>query len=1040
MKPIQLTMVAFGPYNKQEIIDFRKLQSNLFLITGPTGAGKTSIFDGISYSIYGKTSGTSRPEKSVRCDHAPEDLLTEVVFEFELNAKKYKVTRIPEQDRLKKSGEGFTKQKSDALLEAEHFERPIVGVKLVNEYLESLIGLNQKQFKQIMMIPQGEFRELLMADSNERSEIMKNIFKTYFYEALQKKFSEDKKVLKNGLDQHLKNIELLLSQIETDDEELNAYLDMEVKPMDLIIKKTIELTERQTNILNEQNLMLTQLKEDYKKQLEEKHLQITFNHELNTYRDAKSTLDQLLADKEVYETKKNRIEVLNAVAKIKPYYDQNMRLKEKEKLLKEQFTSKEISLKDKAEQSEKIQKEYEKVTSSAYTEKMKALDEYIYQLNQHLQKIKEAELLLAQVDSQSEILNKQQENVKKISDSLGENQEKRKELLAFIELNEHCKLDFEKLSQKKSELERQKKNLETAVACKDKLTALSDQIKLVQVEVDEKKKLYDDKTLAYKTLQKNYHLNQAAILASELADHIPCPVCGSLEHPSKAVFHGEIITEGFLKTIESQWTSAQDIYQKSLLSYEKALEKKENENTNFENAMKILYEDGVVKSLSKDDLDQGIGDFKVSLSNWEVQFRALEETVKAYDLKKEALKAINLTIEEHTLTFNHEQKQLEEILEIAKQLKIQYDTIIQSIPEKLRNKKDLNLEKEMSLKALDHQTVYREDLMNRYQILKDEYLTIQTQLDTLKVQLKEIESEIEASDGQLKNKLFEVEVNALEGFTMLITALEELDALKEEVELYNNQVLLLSNKCTELKAYENEQAKDLEKLEVQIKETEEKEQSYVNTINSLTKKNDDFIKIVDRIQKIKSEIASSEGTYRVLAEMTDILTGKNPKNMSLEKFVQATYLEDILQVANGRLLKMTNNRYQLRIAEDVLDRRSGSGLDLEVEDSYTGQPRSVKTLSGGESFKASLAMALGMAEVVQAYAGGIQLDTVFIDEGFGTLDQESLDSAINCLVELQDTGRLVGIISHVSELKERIQTQLIVSPSDQGSTTEFVQG
>lgn len=1040
MKPIQLTMVAFGPYNKKEVIDFRKLQSNLFLITGPTGAGKTSIFDGISYSIYGKTSGTNRPEKSVRCDHAPEDLLTEVVFEFELHNKPYKITRIPEQDRLKKSGEGFTKQKSDALLEASHLEKPIVGVKQVNEYLESLIGLNQKQFKQIMMIPQGEFRELLMADSSDRSEIMKSIFKTYFYENLQKKFAEDKKNLKNSLDQHLTNIDILLSQIETDDEEINGYLTLEVKPVDLIIKKTLELTEIQANRIEEQNQLLKKIKEDYKKQLEEKHLQVTFNHELKIYLDAKEALDKLLAEKEVYENKKNRMETLNAVAKIKPYYDQNVSLKDKVKLLKEQFDSKEISLQETAEASEKLQKAYDEVTSTAYANKLKALEEQIYQLNQHLEKIKEADLLLTQVDVQQALSKKQQGIVDHLSNTLAINQEKSEELQAYIVLNEHCKLDFEKFNQKKLDLERHKRSIDLALAYSDKLKELYEHVALEETHLEEVKKLYDEKTFAYKTLQKNYHLNQAAILASELSDNLPCPVCGSREHPNKAVFNGEMISEVLLKDMEGLWTEAQETYQKILLNYEKALEKRDNEKKNFENAMKILLEDGVVENLTESGLEDGIIAFGITLSNFDAQFKVLEETVRTYDSNKESLKKINATLEENTISYNHEQKQLESILEIEKQLRIKYDTIVQSIPDHLRNKEDFNLEKEKQLKDLDGFTSYRDDVMKKYQLLKEEHLTLKTQLDTLKVQLDELTVDVSTSEVQLRHKLLEIHIDTTESYIVLLEALKEFDSLKQDLDAYHNQVLLLSNKCEEFKAYENEKPKDLSILELRIQETEEKEQNYVNLMNNLAKKNDDFRKIIDRVQSIKSEIASSEGTYRVLAEMTDILTGKNPKNMSLERFVQATYLEDILQVANSRLLKMTNNRYQLRIAEDIMDRRSGSGLDLEVEDSYTGQPRSVKTLSGGESFKASLSMALAMAEVVQAYAGGIQLDTVFIDEGFGTLDQESLDSAINCLVELQDTGRLVGIISHVSELKERIQTQLIVTPTDHGSTTAFIQG
>lgn len=368
----------------------------------------------------------------------------------------------------------------------------------------------------------------------------------------------------------------------------------------------------------------------------------------------------------------------------------------------------------------------------------------------------------------------------------------------------------------------------------------------------------------------------------------------------------------------------------------------------------------------------------------------------------------------------------------------QYDTFIKDIPKENQSLEPLLEEKNKISHTLKLQEEEKKFILNQYNHEKETELQLMTQEDGLKEQVNHLTESLQLADDKLQALLKDHEIGSVETLMNLLSHTIQIPSLEKAIKSYEDQMLLLKDKCLELQEFEEKTLYDLSLLDDKIKALEEKEGKLNQEISDINKWISQHESIINQVAQIRKDILKSEQDYKVLAHLSDVINGKNAKNINLERFVQATYLEDILEVANSRLLKMTNNRYLLKIGQDVMDRRSGSGLDLEVDDSFTGQARSVKTLSGGESFKASLALALALAEVVQAYAGGIQLDTVFIDEGFGTLDQESLDSAINCLVDLQDSGRLVGIISHVSELKERIQTQLLVKPGDAGSTTEFI--
>ena len=826
MRPINLKMSAFGPFAGTVELNMDLLgKDGLYLITGDTGAGKTTIFDAICYALYGESSGQTRESSMFRSKYATDDVATEVCLEFEHRDKIYKIERSPRQIRPKKRGEGTTEEDPKAnifLPDGKVVTKP----DLVTKKVQEILGIDVEQFKQIVMLAQGEFLKLLLAGTNERQEIFRKIFYTdkykFFQEEIAREYSEveDKyKQTKTSIDQYRNGI-----QIADDSSYADEY--QKVVSEELILADTLQLL---SDIIDEDNAE--------KKQYEEKSEVITKKIEEIT------------------------TEIGGLDAKINSYDGEYEKKEDSNRQLKE------------AEESLKISEE-------------------------NLEKYKEKKERL-----------------------IGEKTEAKTELSELEDVDTQT----EKYLNAKKELDRE---LEDHLTFKEEiadLERLEDELSKSKDEYIKAENEYREKLDVYNALDRDYRAGQAGVLAAELEEGKPCPVCGSTSHPNPAKFDKKIPTESQLK---------------------KAKEESETAHENVNNK---------------------------SSASAEINGRYNQSYVQ---IKKKS---------EQLLGEFYEQ-------DLAGRLETEINKIRENIDSTDKQLIEIQRSKELKIELEDKLTKLEEDL----------------------------------SDTEEKLHKEEVEFLGLS---------KDVDRLKKDCEKQEKEIARIDKEISEYR----KQLQDLEKLRDERQAELKSVQSDINDVVSRVSANQ---KTRDNINNLATEITKLEKKKVSLEQLEKTAKGKitGREKIMLETYVQMTFFDRIISRANVRFLQMTGGQYELRRSEVADDKRGQHGLNLSVKDFYNSTIRSVKTLSGGESFKASLSLALGLSEEIQENAGGIKIDTLFVDEGFGSLDPESLQQAYNALAQLTESSRLVGIISHVEALAELIDDKQIVVTKQRegGSKAEIV--
>ena len=577
-----------------------------------------------------------------------------------------------------------------------------------------------------------------------------------------------------------------------------------------------------------------------------------------------------------------------------------------------------------------------------------------------------------------------------------------------------------------------------------KLKAREVEVQLTLKLLKEKEESMIESEKLYKGQKRQYFLNQAALLALDLEPDMPCPVCGSKDHLALAEFKGQVVTEDQLKAYEEDYNlevvnfrAVENDYSIVSTGYKQGLE-------GLISDLNKLLKDGHIDEIP-DELDK-----KEAMIANRIDLLSQELILlkKDLDLAYKDLKVIDESIEEKNkleIKYKDHLQRVDGLKESLHSLRLdlgklesQRRTMVENIPEDLQSLKVLTQVKEKAQGILKDKVSYQEKVLNDFDNLNKKWIEMTSRLESLQGLIVDLGQKSIGAEEVFKKELAKRQIS-LENYESLKTKISLKEDLEKKIYDYDQNLHSFKETHKHLKTtLKYDEIKDLEPLENQIESLKIKEATHDEKMSLLNQNIKHNGHLLDQIKVIDVKVNKYESEYYNIGKISKVINGKNNKNMTFEAYILAIYLKDILNVANHRLLAMTYNRFHLKVSDTLMDKRGTGGLDLEVYDSYTGLNRSVKTLSGGESFKASLAMALGLAEVVQSYAGGIALDTVFIDEGFGTLDQSSLDTAINCLVDLQNTGRLVGIISHVQELKERIKTQLLITSQEGTSSTEFI--
>lgn len=1038
MRPLRLVLQAFGPYAGKEEIDFTELGNrNMFVISGKTGAGKTTIFDGISFAIYGKASGEERNGPDLRSHFAAEDQATEVSLQFQLRDKTYYIWRSPMQERKKKSGEGYTNVGAKAELyeiTQEGKELLAANVRDVDERIKEIIGLDATQFKQILMIPQGDFKKLLVSESKDKEVILQKLFHTQIYKRMEEKLKEEASAIKKAEEQIQMEIDTLISSIEWrggHDEE----------PQCASPAVMVELLEEQISGMKEDKEKSEadcKHKEAWEKMLQKEIFQaketLAKFDERQKYAVQKANLEgqkeSILASK---QDLKSAQKASNLEKQEQSYLRTGKRLSEIRSAI-ETLKQEAVNSHHKAVQCQKaydaeLDRKAEREAAAAKVINLQDLQKDVLafasfqmQVSLHEKQWKEAqrkrtgsERQLSSAEQQLQVIESQITDAQKATILYGE-----------------TKHEYEKCETALQLLHEFKQTAAEAIQVRQAHA-------VKQREWSESEEKHREEKEKVRHLEEALLHSHAALLAAELQEGEPCAVCGSTTHPNPAAAIAvsgessqkelEILKNKLAKSDQERQMLQQEVYRLHVqVDHLEADVKKKEE---------VLQ--SKLSFFKTEDIQNVLLQVNSHLKN-------TAETLEQLRKQKEALPLLEKQHAELKQQYARLQEQVtadQEAENSERDRFIQLDTKLEGLKERLPEQ--IRSEQAYT-QALQDAVTHRNGLqqaLERKQAALQQALQEETKIKSaieanekshhsLQIELNE---ERELFKQEMHNQGFDTyqlykEAKKTEEQMRQIEA--TIDHFEKE---YQRVDSLLTNMEYVLKGVEKPDAQALEQQAQQLGMEIKQLQTEISKMLVNIQQNE---KMADKLKCCLAKQTEVQEQYEVIGHLADMAKGQNPFRITFERFVLAAFLDDILQEANERLTKMTSGRYQLWRKVDPTRRNVQSGLELTVFDQYTGMERHVKTLSGGESFKASLSLALGLAAVVQQNAGGISLETMFIDEGFGTLDPESLDQAIEALLDIQSGGRLVGIISHVPELKERIDARLEVIGSQSGSVTKFV--
>ncbi|MDO4815785.1 MAG: SMC family ATPase [Bacillota bacterium] len=907
MRPIKLTMSAFGPYSGETVVDFEKLgHSGLYLVTGDTGAGKTTIFDGITYALYGEPNTAGR-KNSLRSKYADITTPTFVELSFEYDGKVYKIRRNPEYERLTKNGKGTTTQKSDATLWLPD-GAPITKVTDVNAAVEGIMRISREQFLRVAMIAQGEFRKLLEATTSDRKEIFRNIFKTHSAEAVQKRIKDDVRALDNRCKSTRENLHRSVDGVLWDEEDVLALELKRAKDDAMSTAEVLELVEK---LIASDEALCEKLKgelEETEKRLKELDYALDTLDRQNKARTERERFAKAL------EGKSAELEDL------KKEYDRSTERKPRLEKLTDEIAANRKNLVrfDELERHIKARKAAEAAEKNAAEEKLITEE-----------KLRDERASAGKLEAELK--------------SLANAGEQKERLAAELEKTEGRIASAEALVAEVRDREAQKKIL---AAERKKYLVLSAEADAARSVLEEKTRLFLD--------------GQAGVLALRLAEGEKCPVCGSLHHPEPACRVHDVPREEDIKIAKEKAGLAAD---------------------KMKNASELCHSldgritaagESIVKKLTEftdnGDADNCLEALKTAIENE----KALKEKISA-ELNTERKRINRREAAEREISDCREgvstlEGKISELKQAIAAAAATAETE-RKTGDKLKSELDFESRAlaEIHIKKLEEN---KNDLSREIEKAEEAYKACREEIIKLKERVKSL-------DEQLEN------VCELDG-----------EAAAEEK-------LLLEGKKNESRGLENK----------------------VNMRLAVNRGN------LKSIKAQSEEMLSLDEEYRWKNALCETASGeiKGKSKIMFETYMQMAYFDRIIGLANLRLATMSGGQYELKRHEESDNFQSQVGLELDVVDYFNGSRRPVGSLSGGESFLASLSLALGLADEIQSSAGGVKLDSMFVDEGFGSLDGDTLNQAMKSLGSLSEGNRLVGIISHVSELKNRIEKQIVVT-------------
>ncbi len=915
MRPLKLTMSAFGPYAGETVLDFEKLgTSGLYLITGDTGAGKTTIFDAITYALYGEASGTSRDAAMLRSKYADPETPTRVELIFSCGGKQYTVRRNPDYERPARRGGGTTRQAADAELVYPD-GRSVTKVREVTAAVRDVLGIDRNQFSQIAMIAQGDFLKLLLAETKDRQKIFREIFHTGYYETFQNQLKDAASAMDRNCAELRRSIEQDLRGTAADEDDVDAEELRKAKENRLPMEETLALLER----LTEKDAVALQQTGDALSDLD---------RQLGTVNAALGRAEELARTEKALE--KAEAEIVLRLAELQ-------------------------AAEESLNGAQNRQPEAEELGAKAA-----ALEAQLPEYDARDRNLR---------DRRNAALQLQAENAALTKDSAAlEEQLRRQEALHNEQKAlENAGVQREALLREKDGVEARGKQIKDVL----KTAAEAEQLKRGLAEAQQRylqaEDRWQDAQNRYEAMHRAFLSEQAGVLAETLQEGMPCPVCGALEHPHPALLSAAAPSEKELKQAEREAGNCRTAAEAASREASGLKGREEARRQELQQKAEELW-----PGLEPEALQSTAEQERAALLKRHTELTAaIAEEEKKLRRKEE----LDLQIPQA----EKEKLRLQERLQGCRER-------ISALEEQLRQLDGLLEQLGKKLTFPDRQEAEREcrSLRSRQRSLRDE-------LARAEAAQKEKQTVCAALEGRIRQMREQLDTAERPDRAGLLEQHGELEARKETLSRQNAAIhVRLSTNRTALR--------------------------------SMREKGEELAEAEKRLSWMRALSNTANGT----------VSGK--EKIMLETYVQMTYFDRIVARANTRFMVMSGGQYELTRRNTAESFRSQSGLELNVIDHYNGTERSVRTLSGGESFKASLSLALGLSDEIQSSSGGIRLDTMFVDEGFGSLDEESLQQAIRALTGLTESNRLVGIISHVSELKERIDRQIVVTKEKSGGS------
>ena len=1025
MKPISLTVEAFGPYRDSVTLDFNELQNHsMFLISGPTGAGKTSILDAMVYALYGEPSGEVRKTDAIRSDFAEPQRMTRVDFSFAIGEAQYRVERLPKQLVAKKRGTGMREQNASATVyEMKDGEWKVIATSAaaIRDTIQRIIGFRKDQFLQVVLLPQGEFRKLLVASTSEREELLHTLFRTELYRRLQDALKAAYDEAKSGIEENVTKQNALLQSIPHDEE--TPILTIEH------VRELLKHREPHRDTLVIERDKAVTVVEHYNTLRKEWAL---YNQARQSLVDATAKLDLVKAREEERSSLQEKVRFLTSLT---PSYELYKQFSDKQGVLK----TLETTLSD-AKQGVECASQHEAKCTEAHealasqAETIQAKRTTLAQLQQQSEKFDELALLnkeLSILNSKLETLNREKSEAKLqaqhklVADLEVELVEARKQFQANSKALETIPRIQEQLGhlQRYSELLAEKHKVQNDIDTKEQgLATLEQTVKNSKVQLERLEHLMAE--------------GRAFELVHLVVDNEPCPVCGSVDHPqlaSKPELYPtkeEIEEARAIRDAELQKQASEIGQKETLLIRLHELDEQVNDQVS---KLKLS-----IDNFSEDAFDSIQQDLASQMEQLIVLRSDTEQLSKTIATNEDGLSAAKDKLAKTEKSHNELLKTLHDLEVQISSVQAKIDALSESLP--TTDVAAWHKEIELLVSELNDYDEQVKACKNKLDVAREELNAKRGRLETLSTQVQE---ETKNLDG-----LYQDYAKSLQQISLCE------DDFIDELDDYKN----LDNLRTELHALDEDFNKAQAVYDAALKHTQSivepsdtvaddvydaavaQRDDLVGSLAAWDKETKHIETTLVSLEKLETAMGESREEVEFLSRLNDLANGGEQgfKNVTFERYVLGAILNEVVYAANLRLQKMSRSRYSLERSDYTGGGRGKQGLDLAVMDAFTGQSRPANTLSGGETFLASMALALGLADVIQSYAGGIHMDTMFIDEGFGTLDPDTLELAMETLVQLQSSGRLIGMISHVPELKTRIPAHLEVTRGDDGSTAKFV--